>query len=280
MDGVLSEFGEGKGGGSETRDGSKAGVNVEEIGVGFGPMVEFFEGAFKKEVMGYRSMWGGVKSEVSEGIPGLGGDPGVFGFVLLGADEASRVSDAKGSDGADISEDGIVNRFWDEAVSDVFLEVVRLWKKDGGRDFEGDLVNRGIEGGGVTSDEDGVNGTPGVEDGDGQSLATTDDHGGLKPLDGGFRLGVGMSRVVFKMILKFVTGEVHSVEFWVEGDVSKGRLGGDYKGSVNSLDVRGLEEEVKNLGGLEVHEGVVHENGGSGWEVRGGLGVAGFITGS
>lgn len=50
-------------------------------------------------------------------VPGLGGDPAMFGFVALGADEACRVGHAECADGPGVGEEGVVDGGWDESMA-------------------------------------------------------------------------------------------------------------------------------------------------------------------
>jgi len=111
---------------------------------------------------------GGVKSEMGKIVPSGGGNPGILAFGGLGADEASGVGDAEGADGSDVKEERIIDGFRDETVADFLPEVLGGRYEDSERRAEGDGILVRKERWEAALNQDGMEGAPGFEAGNGK----------------------------------------------------------------------------------------------------------------
>lgn len=65
-------------------------------------------------------------------------------------------------------------------------------------------------------------------------------------------------------------GSCVSVEARIQGVIGESGFGRDYETCVEFLQIWTLGEEVQDLGGMVVHQSVVHEDGWESWKVWGG----------
>jgi len=118
--------------------------------------------------MGDRAERGSVKSEMGKIVPSGGGNPGILAFRGLGADKASWIGDAEGADSSNVKEKRIIDGFWDEAVADFLLKVLGRRYEDGERRAEGDGILVRKERWEAALNQDGMEGAPGLEAGNGE----------------------------------------------------------------------------------------------------------------
>lgn len=90
-------------------------------------------------------------------VPSGGGDPTVFLFVHLCANEASSVSSAKSADGSDINKSVLVDTGRDQTITDGNVDVARVGELNSGRCGKSILRLRNERG--LTGHNDEMNGT-------------------------------------------------------------------------------------------------------------------------
>jgi hypothetical protein len=115
----------------------------------------------------------------------------------LSADEAGWIGDAEGTDGSDVEEERIIDGFWDEAMANFLLEVLGRGDEDGKRGAERNGVFMRKEGGEAALNQDGMEGAPGFEAGDGKGERRGGYGGSLEPVECAHGLGIRQGRVVF-----------------------------------------------------------------------------------
>jgi hypothetical protein len=211
--------------------------------------------------MGDRAEWGGVKSEMGEIVPSGGGNPGILAFKGLGTDKAGWIGDAEGADGSDVKEKRVIDGFRDKAVADFLLKVLGGRYEDGERRAKGDGILVRKERWEAALNQDGMEGAPGLEAGNGEGERGGGDGGGFKPVKCGHGLGVRQGWVIFQEVSELAVFDFEAIQLRHEGEISKVGFGRDYERSVELLDLRGLLKEVEDLIRGEIHEGIVHENG-------------------
>lgn len=153
--------------GGKTEDGSSdtATGQIEEVGVGSGPVLETLKGRAKQHVVRNGSMGGSVESKMLKIVPRGRSDPSVLRFGGLGADEASRISDSESSDSANVSKDGVVDLGRNQPVPGVLIQRVGFREKNGRRNFEVYSILGGVERKLRFGDEHGMNWSDGVKAG-------------------------------------------------------------------------------------------------------------------
>lgn len=275
-DGGSSDEGGDPGGGREREEN---GDPREEEGVVADPVLNALERGGEEVERRAGSVRRGEESKVSEIVPGGGGHPGILGFGALSADKTGGVGDAKGADGANVEEEGVVDILGNESVAEVLMEGRRFGDGNSAGATKRDSVSLTVERGGATLNEKRVAGTPRVEARDGENDSGSADGGGAEPVEGGSRLGVVMGRIAFQFVNELVGLEAETVQVGVERDGGEGRLGGDNKRGIKSLELWGAEEEVNYLRRRVIHEGVMHESGLGLGKTVGGGGVAGGVFG-
>lgn len=160
-------------------------------------MTKVLQGGSQKHVVRDGAEWGGVEGEMGKIVPGGRGNPGVLALGGLSADKASWIGDAEGTDGSDIKKERIINGFGDEAVANFLLKVLGRGDEDGKRGAERDGVFVRKEGWEAALNQDGMEGAPRLEAGDGEGERGGGDGSGLEPVERAHRLGVRQGRVVF-----------------------------------------------------------------------------------
>lgn len=118
---------------------------------------------------------------------------------------------------------------------------------------------------------------PGFQFGYGKREVGAQNGAQLQPGESLKGLVVGAGVVPFGNVVKGLLVYVVGVEIGVQGEVGEIGLWRDDETAVQSLERGTLGEQVENLGGGEVHEGVVDEDAGSGREMKRGGGVASSV---
>lgn len=117
--------------------------------------------------------------------------------------------------------------------------------------------------------QEGVEGTPGFQDCDGEVELGGLDGRNLQPRECLKRLIVRPGVMVLRDVVESLFEDLELVEFRVEGFVGEVGFGGDDQTAKELVEVFGLKEEVEDLFWGVVHQGVVHKHDGCGGEVRG-----------
>ena len=84
----------------------------------------------------------------------------------------------------------------------------------------------------------------------------------------------------FGCVMKGLPVDLVGVEVGVEAEVGEVALWGNHQGAVEFGEVGDLEEQVEDMRGVEIHQGVVHEGDAVGWKVGGLGGIPNGIFGS
>ncbi len=128
-------------------------------------------------------------------------------------------------------------------------------------DSEGDLVNfGGSEGGETSRDQQGVDGAPRFQNSHGKIEVGRVYAVDSQPVDRTQRLIVTARVVTLGNIMEGVARYGVGVQVGLEREICERTFWRHYKAAVQTLKAWRLQKEVEDLRGIEVHEGVVHED--------------------